>query len=440
MELASGSMINNAVRLLEPLGQGGMGSVWLAEQLPSRTRVAVKLISTEASHNPEYRARFKREASIGAQITNQHSVQMLDCGLTDSGTPYIVMELLEGTDLTHAVSIKGPMSLSAVSQLVGQVAQVLELAHGMGIVHRDIKPDNIFLLDTDLAHESRYEVFAKVLDFGVAKLRANSGPDAPGVTKTGAVMGSPQFMSPEQAISSKNIDYRSDLYSLGIAAYYGLTGELPFVPGEQPLWVQLTSGDHIPPSAYVASLPPEVDAWFARALAPRPEGRFQSAREQAESLEAIMTRPSWDSLGHYGAFVTDQRPSWTGPPPLQEWAGQQQAVDDPYEDSCDGEDTAIMSYVDHWAAHEADKSGPGGAHAPPEGAAPSPPPVAVLPSPPPVAVLPLPPQAHEQPWQASGALSKMGIKRRRSKLWWALLATCLVTAAVVAVVVLLFRS
>ncbi len=448
MDLASGSMINDAVRLLEPLGQGGMGSVWVAEQLPSRAKVAVKLISSEASHNPEYRERFKREATIASQITNQHSVQMFDCGLTREGTPYIVMELLEGTDLTHAVAIKGVMSLPVVSQLVGQVAQVLELAHGMGVVHRDIKPDNIFLIES-----SDYEVFAKVLDFGVAKLRAAAeGGPAPGVTKTGAVMGSPEFMSPEQAISSKNIDHRSDLYSLGVSAYYALTGELPFVQGDQPLWVKLTSGDHIPPSAYVPSLSPEVDAWFARALAPRPEGRFQSARELAEAMEAIVCRPSWDGLGHYGTFASGDRPSWTGPQPLQSYqqsgyehgygqAGYGHALeqsydhdDYDYEDSVEDEDTAIMSYSDHQALLEPDTPSPP-AQLPtalPAPAAPEPMAQRIMPGDLSGQPADLPARS-VQPWQQQVGPRSMVFKRRRTVL----LVSCLVTVAVVAVVLLL---
>jgi len=278
MKLAPGTMVSDSVRLLEPLGQGGMGAVWVGEHLGLKQKVAVKLILTEASHDPEFRQRFKREASIGARLNSPHCVQMLDYGVAADRTPYIVMELLQGTDLTHAVEIRGRMALGRVVGLIRQLAAVLERAHELGIVHRDIKPDNIFLVGEN-------ESIVKVLDFGVAKQKATGGDE---VTETGAVVGSPEFMSPEQALSSKHVDHRSDLFSLAVVAYCALTGELPYeIDTTAQLWLRLATGERTPPSRYVPDLPAAVDSWFERALASRPESRFQSAKEMADALLAI---------------------------------------------------------------------------------------------------------------------------------------------------------
>ena len=201
MDLTPGTMVNDNVRLLEPLGQGGMGSVWVAEHLSLSARVAVKFIAAELAHaDPSLRERFKREASICAQLRSIHAVQTFDHGETSDGTPYIVMELLEGTDLTHAIAARGPLSLPEVALVITQVSKVLHRAHVLGIIHRDIKPDNIFLSDTD------YEIFVKLIDFGIAKQTRVSDKGG-AVTRTGAVVGTPEFMSPEQAIASKSLDY-----------------------------------------------------------------------------------------------------------------------------------------------------------------------------------------------------------------------------------------
>jgi serine/threonine protein kinase len=209
-------------------------------------------------------------------------VQTFDHGAMEDGTPYIVMELLEGESMTARVERDGPFSVRELAVIVSQIAKVLHRAHVLGIVHRDIKPDNIYLIDSD------YELFCKVLDFGIAKQTTSVRKDG-AVTKTGVVVGTPEFMSPEQAISSKNIDYRADLYSLGVVAYYALTGKLPFDTGSnEPLWLQMARRGHVPPSTHRKDLPAEIDGWFARALQPQPADRFQSARLMAEGLLQIV--------------------------------------------------------------------------------------------------------------------------------------------------------
>ncbi len=285
MSLAPGTMVNANVRLIELLGKGGMGSVWLADHLGLEARVAVKFIDPQLVRlEPSLRERFKREASICARIRSIHVVQTFDHGVMNDGTPYIVMELLEGTSLTHRIETAGAMSLEEVGMMIGQVAKVLHRAHVLGIVHRDIKPDNIFLCEDD------YDLFVKVLDFGIAKETRAARLGA--VTKTGVIVGTPEFMSPEQAVSSKSIDYRADLFSLGVVAYYALTTELPWrtdatSDDNGPLWLQMSKGQHVPVDERNPFLPPEFNAFFTKALQPAPEDRFQSAKDMANAFVTL---------------------------------------------------------------------------------------------------------------------------------------------------------
>jgi serine/threonine-protein kinase len=283
MELTPGTMVNASVRLVALLGQGGMGAVWLADHLGLEARVAVKFLAPHlVAAEPKLLQCFKREASIGARLRSVHVVQTFDHGLMADGSPYIVMELLEGSTITRLVEDHGPMSPRLVAMMVAQVAKVLHRAHVLGIVHRDIKPDNIFVTE-----DSDYELFVKVLDFGIAKQTRIGQSDS--VTKTGVVVGTPEFMSPEQAISSKNIDYRSDIFSLGVVTYYALTGELPFAPSDEaPLWLQMSRGLHVPVTQRLPQMPPELDRWFATALAPQAAERFHSVRMMADAFATIV--------------------------------------------------------------------------------------------------------------------------------------------------------
>jgi eukaryotic-like serine/threonine-protein kinase len=291
MDLAQGTMVTTNVRLIQPLAHGGMGSVWLADHLGLEAKVAVKFISPElVKKEPSLRERFKREASISAKLRSVHVVQTFDHGAMSDGTQYIVMELLEGVSLTTLCS-RRQLTPREVGIIVAQVCKVLSRAHDLGIVHRDIKPDNLFISSGD------YDLFVKVLDFGIAKQTALP-KNVDVVTKTGAVVGSPEFMSPEQAINSKEVDHRTDLFSLAVVAYYALTGVLPFEDAEdKPFWVQLTSGDFVPVTERMASLPAELDGFFKRALAPKPKDRFQTAKEMMEAWNRIVGAPIADATG-----------------------------------------------------------------------------------------------------------------------------------------------
>jgi serine/threonine protein kinase len=277
-------MITDNVRLVRELAEGGMGCVWVADHLTLETQVAVKFVSPEsASRYPALAARFEREATMSTRIRSVHVVQSFDHGRTASGMPYIVMELLEGETLDDRLASQGPLSFREVAQVVAQVAKVLQHAHDAGIVHRDVKPENVFLTDQD------YEVFVKLLDFGIAKRVAHANVE---VTQTGIAVGTPGFISPEQALNAKHVDHRADLWSLGALAYNALTDRLAYghIEGEA-WWARLTQQDFPPPSSLRADLPPALDAWFTRALHPKPDQRFTSAAEMARTFAALASEP-----------------------------------------------------------------------------------------------------------------------------------------------------
>jgi serine/threonine-protein kinase len=222
------------------------------------------------------------EARAVATIQSKHAIQIFDHGVTDDGRPYIVMELLLGEPLDKRLERVGRMSLQETARMIVQVCRALQRAHDAGIIHRDLKPENIFLVrspDDD-------DEIAKVLDFGIAKIKGPPGEKAMmSSTKTGAVLGTPYYMSPEQARGLRSIDHRSDLWSLGVIAFKCVTGALPF-DGESvgDLLVKICTLSPPLPSRTIAALPPTFDAWFLHALESDPAKRFSTATELAEGL------------------------------------------------------------------------------------------------------------------------------------------------------------
>jgi hypothetical protein len=291
-EPAPGMMVSTNVRLLRPLGEGGMGAVWVADHLSLRTQVVVKFMAGDLAMSPEATARFSREAAAASQVKSPHVVQTFDHGVTPEGTPYIVMELLEGRDLDDHLRAATGLAPPEVVAVVAQLARALSKAHERGIVHRDIKPSNVFLCDAGGG-----ELFVKLLDFGIAK-----GPEVGIVgstTRTGSFIGSPYYMSPEQVVGAKDIDFRTDLWSLGVVAFEALTGDKPFFAETVGALALKIHRDPLPkPSAINPSLPASVDAWFERACAREPAGRFGSAKEMAEALAVAVTGQAMPSRVH----------------------------------------------------------------------------------------------------------------------------------------------
>jgi eukaryotic-like serine/threonine-protein kinase len=276
-----GRIVGGKYTLERELARGGMGAIWVAFDAQLRRRVALKLMSPDHLASSSARSRFEREAMAIAQLQSPHVVQIFDYGV-DDGAPYIVMELLDGEDLQERLGRVVRMPIATVASMLTQAAKALGAAHGAGIVHRDIKPANIFLSrhDTD-------EV-VKVLDFGVAALMSGAPTGDLHVTRAGGVVGTPHYMAPEQVRGSKGVDYRADLWSLGVVAYRSLTGRLPFdAEAFGELLIQICTDPVPPPSKLLPELGPDADRFFERALARDPAKRFGSAREMAAALAEL---------------------------------------------------------------------------------------------------------------------------------------------------------
>ncbi|MEZ4445916.1 MAG: serine/threonine-protein kinase [Polyangiaceae bacterium] len=298
-----GLVVAGRYRLESQIGEGGMGSVWRAEDQDLGRTVAIKFMSADGARSKGLRARFAREARAAAKLRTRHVVAIHDFGV-DGTLPYIVMEHLEGEDLRRRLRRLGRLSGGELIGIIMQVARALSRSERAGIVHRDLKPANIFLARID------DEEVVKVLDFGVAKETRQTHPDA-APTKSGVVLGSPPYMSPEQA-RGRNLDHRSDVWSLGAIAYRALSGKVPFSgDSDGDVIVKLCTEAPPPPSTHLPTLSPEVDALFARAFARDPDDRFQSAPEFARALakalgeerlslvldEPSMLSTSGDSMG-----------------------------------------------------------------------------------------------------------------------------------------------
>jgi serine/threonine-protein kinase len=307
----SGRVLSSRYRLESQLGEGGMGAIWRAEHLALGVPVAVKLIDPEISRDESMLARFLREAKAAASLRSPHVVTVLDYGV-DEGRPFIVMELLEGENLRHRLKRLGRLGPSDTARILSHVARAVGRAHEAGIIHRDLKPENVFLVRND------DDELAKVLDFGVAKLDQGDALPAATRTRTGTLLGTPHYMSPEQVQGNQVVDYRSDLWSLGVIAFECLTGQRPFdSPGLGDLVLRICTYP-IPVPSSLASVPAEFDRWLTRALARDPNERFQSARELAESLR--------DALG---AGRSTTYPDEPGAPLGAELDGTPTAVEGP---------------------------------------------------------------------------------------------------------------
>lgn len=277
-----GRVLADRYRLEERLGEGGFGSIWRAEHLVLAAPVAVKLIDPEIAEDENAVERFIREARAAASLRSPHVVQIIDYGVDEGELPFMVMELLEGENLAQRLKRSGRIAPVDATRIISHVARAVGRAHDAGIVHRDLKPENVFLVPNEDAE------IAKVLDFGVAKVEtAALGPKS-SKTRTGSLLGTPYYMSPEQAQGNKEVDFRSDLWSLGVIGFEILTGKRPFFSdGLGDLVLQICVRDLPVPSEF-APVPPGLDEWFARACARDPEHRFQSARELSDAFREAL--------------------------------------------------------------------------------------------------------------------------------------------------------
>ncbi len=301
--LREGALVAGRFRLESQISEGAMGTVWRAKHIGLEIACAVKFIHAHLFEDPELQLRFEREARAAASIRSPNVVQMIDYGIWE-GTPYIVMELLDGEDLARRLERRTRLSGVETIAILAQVARALAKAHGAGLVHRDLKPENIFLAKDDDRE------LVKVLDFGI--VRVDDIATKKRVTRQGVMLGTPCYMSPEQAMGQRDLDLRSDLWSLAVVAYECLTGELPF-GGDTVLDIAMNiiSGP-IPSPPVAAGLPPPFVGWWRRAVSRDRTARFSSANEQIEALAAAFTLPK-RSLLPQGRF--SGRPEEPAPAP-----------------------------------------------------------------------------------------------------------------------------
>jgi serine/threonine protein kinase len=283
MNLEPGLRVTDSIELRSLIGEGGMGQVWSAFHLTLRREVAVKFLSGPLAENAAALQRFSLEAQTIGRLQCPYVPQIFDFGTMPDGAPFIVMELLEGVDLQSRLEKDGALSLEQTELLVSQMCTVLSLAHGLGLIHRDIKPDNIVLIPGE------GDAFTtKLLDFGIVKAL---DVDMANVTRTGTTIGTPSYMSPEQLVGASVVDARADLWSLAVVAYSCLTGKLPFA-GETlgAVCLAIHNGTFIDPSSHRSGLPVTLDAWFRKALDRAPEERFASAAEMSAALSVAIVR------------------------------------------------------------------------------------------------------------------------------------------------------
>jgi len=268
--------------LARVIGKGGMGVVYEALNTAIGKRVAIKLVSSDLSKNTDAVRRFQREAQAASAVESAHIVDIFDAGVSDDGVPYIVMELLRGEDLGHRIKRLGRLDLDDALHITVQILRGLARAHTAGIVHRDLKPDNVFLVDRD-----DDSTFVKVLDFGISKVARTGQTPVQTLTKQGTVLGTPFYMSPEQAQGLPDTDGRADLWSVGAILYECLTGRAPHTGASyEQVIVHICTKDADDVRMHNPGVPEGVAQVIARALEREREDRFENAREFLEVLNA----------------------------------------------------------------------------------------------------------------------------------------------------------
>ena len=283
-----GTVVAGRYQVIRRLGQGGMGAVYLCRHVTLGQNVAIKFIHPQLLTSQEVLRRFDTEAKAAARINSRHAVSVIDHGVAETGQPFIVMEYLEGVSLEQAMRERGRLPFPEVVEIVVQVARALEQAHAAGIVHRDLKPDNIFLAkDVEMG---KFGWIVKVLDFGIAKVVADDtvGAAAVSTTKTGMVLGTPLFMSPEALTAAAPVSPASDIWSLGACAFAASVGKVPF-DGEAigDVVLKVCAAPMPVPSQLVPELPRAFDEWFAKACARDMRQRFRRVGDMADALRRL---------------------------------------------------------------------------------------------------------------------------------------------------------
>ena len=290
-----GRVLGGRYRLLRKLGTGGMGSVWLCEHVALGRRYALKVLSAERAANPELLQRFRQEARAASGIAQENVVDVVDSGEDVAGEHFYVMEVLEGRTLGQVLREDGPLPVNRALLLLEQVCRALAAAHGRGVVHCDVKPDNVLLQRLPDGRER-----AKLIDFGISRL-----PDVGRLTREGEIIGTPEYMSPEQA-AGEAVDALTDVYAAGVLAFELLTGCLPLV-GPTALATLVAHQTKLPepPGSRRRGLEPAIDRLVLRALEKRPADRFPSMQSMASEVTRVRLLT---------ALASNQRDEpWTGP-------------------------------------------------------------------------------------------------------------------------------
>jgi serine/threonine-protein kinase len=287
MLLEADQVVDGKYRITRLIGTGGMGAVYEGENVRIRRRVAIKVLNADSAANDENIRRFEREAQAAGEIGNEHILEVLDIGSLPNGDRYMVMEFLDGETLASRIERLGFLSAQQAAPIALQFLSGLASAHAAGIIHRDLKPENIFILRSKAGRTD----FVKLIDFGISKF---SRPFAEGeirMTRADAVLGTPCYMSPEQARGALETDERSDIYSCGVILYEAVTGRLPFEARTfNELMFKIALEDAPSPLVLMPMLDGEFAAMISRALSRNPADRFATAHEFAEAVEAWMRR------------------------------------------------------------------------------------------------------------------------------------------------------
>lgn len=302
MKPAPGDVIGGKYRIIRLIGDGGMGTVFEAHHQFLETNVALKFLHSELAQRPGLASRFLQEARVSARIRSTHVAHVTDVDQTADGSPYLVMELLHGEPLQQAMDRRGKLPVEMAIDFALQILSGLESAHAIGVVHRDLKPDNVFIVPATGGP------LLKLIDFGIAKLRAST--EMKGLTRAGVIMGTPEYMAPEQLFAAENVDHRADLYSLGVILFEMLSGRRPADGDDVDTIVAAVVSRNVRRLGQLEpNIAPGLVALVERALEPDREARFVSALQMRLALA-----PFAGMLSHAGRLAASSEPIVHPPP------------------------------------------------------------------------------------------------------------------------------